>query len=184
MNRITQAGDVVNLHLQNGSFAVIDAEDLERCLAHHWHLGDRYIFTHVYKDGKRTVMLLHRFVLGLQKGDKKLVDHINRNKLDCRKGNLRVCSPSENARNRSKAPKAARGASTSRYKGVSKKEHVTKTGRLSIRWRALIYVNGSKVSLGSYATEIEAAISYDKAAKRYFGEFAVLNFPNAETKVS
>jgi hypothetical protein len=67
----------------------------------------------------------------------------------------------------------SRRGSRSQYKGVSLHSQ-------NNRWRAQIVVNKKHKSLGCYATEIEAAEAYDDAAKEYFGEFAVLNFPRKE----
>ena len=47
-----------------------------------------------------------------------------------------------------------------------------------IHWYAHIKVNKKLIWLGSYKSEIEAAKAYDKAALKYFGEFARLNFPD------
>jgi hypothetical protein len=46
------------------------------------------------------------------------------------------------------------------------------------RWRARIRVNGKRISLGLFKDEIEAAKAYDRAARKYHGEFASLNFPD------
>jgi hypothetical protein len=94
-----------------------------------------------------------------------VVDHINGDTLDNRRANLRVCTKSENNRNRRKLH-----PTTSRFKGVYKN---TKP------WIALIECNGKQFVLGRFASEEEAALAYDKAAKEHFGSFARLNFPPA-----
>jgi hypothetical protein len=177
MNRITQVGDVVKIHLQNGEYALIDAEDWERCKVYHWHKGDRYVLTHVRVDGnKRTSQTLHRYVMGLPQKGKPLVDHRNRNRLDCRKQNLRLCNSISSARNRGKVKaNRLRNEPTSKFKGVH---------RSGKKWRSIIYVGSNKIDLGTHVNEEMAAIAYDKAAREYFGEFAVLNFPDVESQVS
>lgn len=100
--------------------------------------------------------------MGSRKGE--LVDHINHNTLDNRKGNLRNCTHSENHGNEYAAP-----GKTSKYKGVSKH---TQTGR----FRACIKHQRKYIHLGYFKKEKEAARAYDKAAKEHFGGFAYLNF--------
>lgn len=91
------------------------------------------------------------------------VDHINGNGLDCRRGNLRLCTKSENQRNRRPNQNG-----TSGYKGVGwyKKYNC---------WRVRIQVNGKKQHIGYFDNEIDAATAYDNAAKQLHGEFARLN---------
>lgn len=103
---------------------------------------------------------LHHMIIGKpQKG--KAVDHINRDRLDNRKENLRIVDYFQNAQNIS-----IQKNNTSGYRGVWKKGN---------RWQADIKVNYKKLSLGSYATKEEAALAYNKAATEHFGEYAVLN---------
>lgn len=92
------------------------------------------------------------------------IDHINGDQRDNRIANLRVASTAENSRN------AKSQAGSSQFKGVSA------SGR---RWVARIKSNRKNISLGSFATEVDAAKAYDAAAIVHFGEFARLNFPAA-----
>lgn len=106
--------------------------------------------------------LLHRAILDLPKSE--IVDHWNGNGLDCRRKNLRVCLQKQNARNR----RSHRG-STSRHLGVSWRTSESK-------WVAQIMVDGKKISLGRFTSEVDAASAYDAAAVRLFGDFARPNF--------
>jgi group I intron endonuclease len=63
---------------------------------------------------------------------------------------------------------------TSKFKGVSKK---TKN-----RWKASLRFKGRDILLGSFITELGAALAYDDAARTYLGEFALLNFPKEGEK--
>lgn len=95
------------------------------------------------------------------------VDHINRDPSDNRLCNLRACSHRENLYNQSSAK-----GSTSQYLGVRWDK-----GRGN--WCAAISVAGRGHFLGRYGREDEAARAYDAAARRHFGQFANLNFPDA-----
>jgi len=104
---------------------------------------------------------IHRFIIDCPDGH--VVDHINGNTLDNRKSNLRICKQTENTYNGRK-----RVVGTSKYKGV----HFDKGTK---KWRARITPGGKSIHLGLYETQEEAAIAYDNAAIKYYGEFACLN---------
>ena len=96
----------------------------------------------------------------------QMVDHINRDKLDNRRENLRLCNMTESNRNRGPIHFKHSSSITSKYKGV----HWSKN-----KWRATIEVNGKKIYLGFFDNEQDAAIAYNEAAKKYFGDYAYLN---------
>lgn len=131
--------------------AIIDLEDVEKVSEHKWRNG-KYI-------SNPKVGYLHRFVTGL----KEEHDHINLNRLDNRKCNLRICSHIENTRNRNKTY-----LNTSGYKGVCFKRRESK-------YEAYININGKYKTLGYFVNAIDAAKAYNEAAKEFFGEFALLN---------
>ena len=114
-------------------------------------------------------LYLHRLIVGA--GPSQHVDHRNGDKLDNRRGNLRVASKSQNGANRPK-DNITRGA-TSHYKGVS-----WKSGRN--RWVAHIHVEGRTQYLGSFTNEDDAARAYNMAAVATWGEFARLNVIEGE----
>lgn len=139
------------------------SEDLLR--AYRWYVDRRArTIPYVRAAGSSSGhVYLHRLVLGAPPG--MHVDHINADSLDNRVINLRLCSQSGNQANQRK-----RTGGVSQYKGVS-------LSRNSQAWRAQIGVDYQNLYLGSFRSEKEAARAYDAAARRYFGEFARLNFP-------
>ena len=130
--------------------------------------------------GKFRYTFLHRWIFGEENIPEGMqIDHINGNPLDNRKSNLRLCTLMQNQINRkSKNP-------YSKYNGVSynngKNKRVSTGSRrcISRPWRATITIKAGegKTNLGTYATEEEAAIAWDKVAYKHFKEFAQLNFP-------
>lgn len=104
---------------------------------------------------------LHRHLMNAPKNT--LVDHINGLGLDNRKSNLRITDSFGNNNNARK-----RKNCSSKYKGVS----YYKRGK---KWKAQIQFKGSKVSLGYYQTELDAAKAYDEAAKEMHTSYARLN---------
>ncbi len=158
---------------------IVDVEDLELVSAYRWNLckkvsktsGDVsfYAISKVKKeDGGWRGIQMHRIILGLDFGDKRWTDHINYKTLDNRRCNLRSCSHSESVRHRRKT-----SGTSSKYKGVW---FSTKNKN----WTLRIMVGGKMAYLGSFKTQKEAAIQYDVAAFAEFGEFAELNFPEAD----
>ena len=109
---------------------------------------------------------IHRFIMNFPKGMD--VDHINGDALDNRKENLRICTRSENCRN-----KKVRSDSKSGYKGVHQRPP-------NGRYQAYIgdpTRKGRHMYLGHHDSAEEAARAYDKKAIELHGEFASLNFP-------
>jgi hypothetical protein len=94
-----------------------------------------------------------------------MVDHINHNGLDNRKANLRLATCAQNSYNR----RQGRKNKSSKYTGVSWKQWTKK-------WAAIICYKKKNIIVGYFENEIQAAKAYDKAAKKYHGEFASLNF--------
>ena len=153
-----------------GREVLIDDEDYERVMYYTWRINNGYVITNTkIKDNQEKLrfnLKLHRLVLNLKKGDGLIVDHINGNRLDNRKKNLRLVNHIQNARNRKVQKDNASG-----YKGVF---------RSGKKYRARISVNNKLYNLGTYSTKEEAAKKYNEAALKYFGEYAKLNVIKGE----
>lgn len=114
----------------------------------------------------RSVMA-HRAAFCLMTGrwPKSQIDHINGDRADNRWVNLREATNRQNQHNQASAK-----GSSSRFVGVSQ-------CRESGRWAAYICPDGTKVHLGNFLLEEDAARARDAAAKDMFGAYARLNFP-------
>lgn len=148
------------LLLTNGEYALVDDKDYKELCQYTWQqLPNGYVAHATTVEGQIIYLLLHRAVMEAR--DDILVDHRDGNRLDNRRANLRTATHIENARNR--AP-----CEGQQYKGI------TPTNG---KWKARIKVGGTSIYLGSFDEAKDAALAYDAAARRLFGEFARLNFP-------
>lgn len=136
-----------------GKIALIDNADFERVNKYSWNVNNGGYAIHIH-------IAMHRFIMNTPKGMD--TDHINGNRLDNRKKNLRICSRSQNHFNRKK-----RANTSSVYKGVYWKKDRGK-------WRAVIIFN-KPIHIGYFTSEIDAAKSYNVKALELYGEFAKLN---------
>jgi hypothetical protein len=156
------------IQLTQGKVAIVDIINDE--LKHKWHankMGNSfYAKRDIIENGKRKVIHMHRLIMEQKLGRKlkknELVDHINKNGLDNRECNLRLCTKSQNRINSKR-----RNDNTSGYKGVNKHRNkwMTRIGEYSTK----------RLFLGQFDDPIEAAITYDRKAMELFGEFAQLN---------
>lgn len=130
---------------RDGSYAgaaIIDAPDRWRVAAFRWHVNDKGYAT-------CRAVLMHRLVMELVRGDGREVDHVNRNRLDNRRANLRVVSRSDQMQNLS----SHRGAS-SRFRGVYWDAERQ-------RWRAQAFLGRRAYRLGRFVDEVDAARAVD-----------------------
>ena len=117
---------------------------------------------------KRQKLSMHRVVLGVEDLS-IIVDHINRNPLDNRKSNLRTCTAHQNSFN-------SGTKIDNKYKGVFQY-------RDGVRWVAQIGFDYHTHHLGIFDTPEQAALAYNEAAKKYYGEFAYLNDVHLEDEI-
>ena len=159
-NPSRQSAETRIIPLMHGLYAIVDAADYEWLSQYRWVLwGAGYAGRHA--PGK--TILMHREIMQAPAG--MVVDHINGNRLDNRRCNLRICTRPQNVRNAAK-----RSGCLSQYKGVS-------FDRKMNQWFATIWFEGRSIALGHYHDEADAARAYDRAAVELFGEYAWLNFP-------
>jgi hypothetical protein len=154
----------VEIELSNGEKALIDEEDYIFLSEFTW-TKTKFGYASTIKQikNKKYCLYMHQLVLG--KAPKGFViDHINRNRLDNRRKNLRYVTITQNSMNRT----SERKRKNSDYKGV----FPSCSGK---RWKARITFNKKVYNLGSFGTAEEAAEAYNEAAKEFFGEFACLN---------
>ena len=149
-------------------FVLVDDEDFEKFNKIKWYLNpDDYAYTS--RAGKK----MHREILPAPAGMD--IDHINRNRLDNRKINLRIVTHLINLTNREfKIENTSRKkykTNTSGFKGVN----LQKYGKYEY-WRAYLYFKGKIINIGKFKSAEEAAKAYDKKAFELFGNNAKLNF--------
>lgn len=152
------------ISLTQGKLALVDDADYEYLIQWKWAAeqhGNTSYAGRYDSPGRRIFM--HRQLMGLSRNDARLVDHINRNGLDNRKCNLRLCTYQQNLRNVGPHCDAV-----SQYKGVA-------WDKARNKWKAAICIDGKSIFLGRFDDETEAAKAYDIAAVEAFGSFAWLN---------
>ena len=154
--------------LTQGKFALVDDSDFEYLNQWKWHICNGYAARREYLGGGyrkdiTNYILMHRLINKTPNGFH--TDHIDGNRLNNRKKNLRTASCSQNVMNQYREKTKNK---TSIYKGVN---FCKRDGN----WRVQLNIKGKNTHIGYYKTEIEAAKSYNIAVKKYRGIFARLN---------
>ena len=155
-------------HMSHGKSFLFDIEDLPHVQAHYWAATTSGYAAHFYYERKeknkrvRRLLFFHRLIMGKPNGMD--VDHINGDKLDNRKKNLRICTSHNNDCNHC-APKN----NTSGFVGVSYSQYHK-------GWRAYITIYGKQISLGIFDNIEDAVEARRLAEKQYFGEFSRMNY--------
>ena len=155
------------IKLTRGRFAIVDDDDYEMLKKHSWHCleihteGKYYAGTTVrITKQKQYSLKMHRYIMGLKRGDGKLIDHINNDGLDNRKKNLRIVSYSENNKNRSVGKNNTTGS-----KGIYLEKQ---TGKYKVQ----INNNGIRHYLGKYSTIDEAKQVRALKEKELYGKYS------------
>jgi hypothetical protein len=157
------------IQLTRGKFAQVDDDDFECLNQFTWQAdakpqgGYDAVCTYYVKDAngkpKRVSARMHHLVMTCPPG--KQIDHRDRNALNNQSSNLRVATRNQNCQNRMRPNKTG-------YKGVGRQASGGFTARLSLP-------DGERVCLGTFPTVEKAALAYNEAATRHFGEFAAVN---------
>lgn len=151
--------------------ALVSPEDHTALAGYTWRLNPAgYAYRTIWLSGENRngKVYMHRQITGCPQGLQ--VDHINKDRLDNRRENLRICTRSQN-----NAANRKRKGGSSQYRGVSfskDPKHRRKP------WIAQIQHQKKNRRLGRFDNEEAAARRYDEAARKLFGEFANLNFPD------
>jgi hypothetical protein len=142
--------------LTQGHVALVDDEDYVWLSQWNWCAAKRREGTvrfvpqrhaSVAEDPGRRTIYMARAIMGLAHADPRQVDHVNFDRLDNRRSNLRIVSRRSN-----KQHQPSRGG-TSRFVGIS---------ACSSKWRAVVGIDGRQVYLGDHATELVAAVVRDR----------------------
>lgn len=154
--------------LTQGYVALVDDEDFDWLNQYKWSIASNGYPQRATKTEKGwRPRRMHRDILKYE--SPQVADHINGNKLDNRRSNLRIVNRQQNNCNTGKRPRQSGVSPSSQFKGVC---WLTRPQR----WGARIRADGKYHTLGTFKDEVEAARAYDAAARVYHGEFAKTNF--------
>jgi hypothetical protein len=160
----------MEITLTNGGIALIDKQDYPLISKYNWQVKEygihSYAQTHIRTDGSSRDILMHRTILSLGSGHHPEVHHINNNGLDNRRCNLLILSAAEHR----KAHGVKRTNSSSPYLGVY-------WDKVWKRWVSAKQLNGERIHIGRFGSELESARAYDLFMLDRVGLTARLNFP-------
>lgn len=142
--------------LTRGKSSIVDDADYDDLVKHNWRFAAA---GYAMRDDGKKVVYMHKVIV--QPSGGMDIDHINGNRLDNRRENLRICTRQQNLMNRGKQIN-----NTSGFKGVWKNHD---------NWRFSLRKNGKQIFGGTFKNKEDAARAYDDAVRRYYGEFAEKN---------
>lgn len=149
-----------------GGTALVSPEDYELVSSYNWYLNKKgYAQTTI----NRIPVLMHRLIM--KADESKQVDHINRNKLDNQRLNLRLLTSSDHSKSKCKSVLAT----SSKYKNVT-------FHKKNKKYQAAVKNNSKSVHIGYFENELDAAIAVDMYIVHNHLEYHNLNFPNDRDK--
>jgi len=142
--------------LTQGKIALVDDEDYERLSQFKWNAAN--LRGHFYavrtvriSPNKRKNIFLHHAIMGSPPAGLES-DHINGNRMDNRKENLRFVTRRQNCQNRH------HGKKSSQYPGV----HWHTSNK---RWCSNILIDDKQIQIGSFSNEEAAFFAYKRAVE-------------------
>ncbi|MCL2925329.1 MAG: hypothetical protein MGF17_12115 [Trichodesmium sp. MAG_R04] len=147
--------------ITRGQIVIVDEQDYQELSQHKWYLIDGFAARTIKKNDKRTTIYMHRVIMDAPMGIS--VYHINHNKLDNQRENLRLVKGSARMHRRPSVKHS------SKYRGVY-------WCKDKCKWIAEIKVYKKQIRLGRFEVEKDAAVAYDEAARKYYGSLARTNF--------
>lgn len=143
-------------------YVMVDDEDFEVLNKFEWYMHNGYASRSIKQpDGRYKSFRMARIIMGATSG--QLVDHIDRNKLNNQRHNLRFADKSINSINRERQSNNKSG-----FRGV----HFEKQTK---KWRAEIHSYDRHIRLGRFSNPKDAALAYNKVAREIFGDVAYQN---------
>lgn len=152
------ADGVAHGSLPDGTGFTIDSDLISEFTKFNWFINNKGYIQRSNRGLPK--MMLHWFVMGVDRRHENPIDHINRDKTDCRRNNLRVVTLKQNSMNHSKA-----STNRSGYIGVFWHKHKGK-------WSSFIYTNGRHLYFGYFEDKVSAAQCYNYACELLRGEYA------------
>jgi hypothetical protein len=155
-----------SIPLSQDKYTIVDTEDYDWLMQWKWYFGGKQYAVRMQYCGmlngksKLKMICMHRLILDTPSG--MFTDHVNGNRLDNRRSNLRICTRQQNAYNQM----TSKGSSI--YKGVTWNKNAEK-------WQAQIRYANTNYYLGCFTDEVKAACAYNDAAVRLHRSFARLN---------
>ena len=160
--REAKEDDMKEINLSQGRVTIVDDDDFEEISKHKWNYAQGYAKRNIAAGaGKQATLHMHVAIMGKTGGLE--IDHVNGNGLDNRRDNLQFVTHAQNLQN-----KAPDKNTSSVYKGVSWNKRIK-------RWTSQIMIDKKLRHLGRYENEQAAALAYNNAAIKHFGQYARLN---------
>lgn len=157
------------IKLTGGGFTTVDDDNYEHLSRWKWQLGNRGYPMRACPNssGKVTTLTIHSVVMGKKDGFE--IDHIDGDKTNNQRSNLRFATRGQNRANSRLGKNNKSG-----YRGVRLKDK---------KWVAQITVLGKNIYLGRFEIKEDAALAYNSAAEFFHKEFATLNQVKVEANV-